>query len=390
MGKLVKLIRNESVVKVLQTIGSLNAGAGGTSTCAYELVSAMNSAGYHVELLTLRPASPAEKMLGEDEFIHALTYDARTPLALSLNFRQSLAKSNYALYHTNGLWMDVNHATCAHARKVGMPYIISPHGMLYPQALAISSWKKKLMLTFGHKRDLQQATCIHVTCKQEMEHCRAFGLKQPIAVIPNPVQIPSYLNELSKRKDGIFRVGFLGRFHPIKNIESIIRAWAALKFDNAELLLYGDGEPDYVASLKTLVCSTKAPNVRFMGFVNGREKYDALARLNLLCAPSHQENFGMSIAEALLAGTPVIASTGTPWEALNTNNCGWWRDNSVESLCECIQEAQFLSPSELRAMGERGKQLILSSYSSAKVSQMMYQLYGWVLGKQEKPDFVFV
>lgn len=376
-------------MKVLQTIGSLNAGSGGTSTCTYELVSAMNVAGSPVDVLTLCPQSPTERMLGEDVFIKAYPYDAQTPLAISRNLRRALAESNYDLYHTNGLWMDVNHATCAHARKVGKPYIISPHGMLYPQALAISSWKKKLMLTLGHKRDLQQATCIHVTCKQEMEHCRAFGLKQPIAVIPNPVQIPSYLNELSKSNDGIFRVGFLGRFHHIKNIESIIRAWAMLQLSDSELLLYGDGEPEYVEKLKALVCSTNAPHVRFMGFVNGREKYEALANLDVLCAPSHQENFGMSIAEALLAGTPVIASTATPWEVLNTHHCGWWRDNSVESLCECIKEAQSLSSNELRAMGERGKRLILSSYSSAKVSQMMYQLYGWLLGKQEKPDFVY-
>ena len=376
-------------MSILQTIGSLNAGSGGTSTCTYDLVSAMNAAGYPVDLLTLRPASSAEKMLGEDTFIHALPHDARTPLAISKNLRKALSESNYDLYHTNGLWMDVNHVTCAHARKVGKPYIISPHGMLYPQALAISSWKKKLMLTLGHRRDLEQAACIHVTCKQEMEYCRAFGLKQPIAVIPNPVQIPSYLKELSKSKDGIFRVGFLGRLHPIKNIESIIRAWAELQLSDSVLLLYGDGEQEYVESLKTLVCSTKVPRVRFMGFVNGREKYQALAELDILCAPSHQENFGMSIAEALLAGTPVIASTGTPWEELNTLQCGWWRDNSVESLCECIKEAQSLSSNELRAMGERGKQLILSSYSSAKVSQMMAALYGWLLGKNKKPDFVY-
>ena len=377
-------------MKVLQTIGSLNAGSGGTSTCTYELVSAMNEAGSPVDLLTLRPQSSTERMLGEDSFIKAYPYDAQTPLAISRNLRRALAESNYDLYHTNGLWMDANHATCVHARKIGKPYIVSPHGMLYPQALAISSRKKKLMLTLGHRRDLEQSACIHVTCKQEMEHCRAFGLTQPIAVIPNPVQIPPYLHELRKSEDGIFRVGFLGRFHPIKNIETIIRAWAELRLPNAELLFYGDGEPGYVAGLKNLVKELNAPNVRFMGFVHDREKYEALAQLNILCAPSHQENFGMSIAETLLAGTPVIASKGTPWEELNTHHCGWWRDNSVESLCACIREAQRLSNEQLLAMGERGKQLILNSYSSTKVAQMMATLYGWLLGKNEKPDFVYV
>ena len=376
-------------MNILQTIGSLTAGSGGTSTCTYELVSAMNAAEFPVDLLTLRPASSAEPMLGEDAFIHACSYDACTPLAISRNLRKVLAKSNYDLYHTNGLWMDVNHATCVHARKVGKPYIISPHGMLYPQALAISSWKKRLMLSLGHRRDLELATCIHVTCKQEMEHCRAFGLKQPIAVIPNPVQIPSYLNELQKSTDNIFRVGFLGRFHPIKNIESIIRAWAKLRLSDSELLLYGDGDPEYVASLRALVRTTDSPNVRFMGFVNGRDKYEALARLDILCAPSYQENFGMSIAEALLAGTPVIASTGTPWEELNSRHCGWWGDNTVEKLSKYFQAA-IEKKSELVAMGERGRQLIEENYSSQKVAQMMSSLYGWLLGQNHKPDFIYV
>lgn len=376
-------------MNILHTIGSLNAGSGGTSTCTYELVAAMNAKGYPVNLLTLRPASQTERMLGEDAFIHALPHDAITPLAISRNLRRALAENDYALYHTNGLWMDVNHATCVHARKLGKPYIISPHGMLYPQALAISAWKKKLMLTLGHKRDLEQAACIHVTCKQELEHCRAFGLKQPIAIIPNPLQIPTYLNELQKLTDNIFRVGFLGRFHPIKNIESIIMAWAQLNLPDAELLLYGDGEPDYVAALKSLAHESGARNVHFMGFVNGRKKYEALARLDLLCAPSHQENFGMSIAEALLVGTPVMASLGTPWEELNTCRCGWWRNNSIDSLCECIKNAHAMTSDELTAMGSRGHDLILSSYSSEKVTQMMGSLYGWLLGKNEKPNFVY-
>ena len=376
-------------MKILQTIGALNASSGGTSTCTYELVSAMNVAGYPVDLLTLRPSSPYERMLGEDVFIQACPHDACTPLSISRNLRQALSESNYDLYHTNGLWMDVNHATCVYARKRGKPYIISPHGMLYPQALAISSWKKKLMLALGHRRDLEQAACIHVTCKQEMEHCRAFGLKQPIAVIPNPVQIPTYLSEICKSNDGVFRVGFLGRFHPIKNIESIIQAWATLRPESAELLLYGDGNPDYVASLKSMVHKLNAPNVRFMGFVNGRKKYESLANLDILCAPSHQENFGMSIAEALLAGTPVIASTGTPWEELHTHRCGWWIDNTVENLSKCLH-ASMEKKSGLVAMGERGQQLILENYSSLNVAQMMAALCGWLLGKNEKPDFVYV
>ena len=80
-------------MKILQTIGSLNAGSGGTSTCTYELVTAMNAAGFPVDLLTLRPQSPTERMLGEDAFIRACEHDARTSLAISRNLRRALAET---------------------------------------------------------------------------------------------------------------------------------------------------------------------------------------------------------------------------------------------------------------------------------------------------------
>ena len=377
-------------MKVLQTISSLNAGSGGTSTCTYELVSAMNAAGFPVELLTLRPASSADRILGEDVFIKSYQHDAQTPLAFSRNLRRALAESNYDLYHTNGLWMDVNHATCAHARRVHKPYIISPHGMLYPEALARSAWKKKLMMILGHKRDIAQASCIHATCKQEMEHYRALGFTNPVAVIPNPVATPDFIDSIQRPNDR-FRIGFLGRIHPRKHVHDLITAWSRMgnSVKEGELLIIGQGDESYMQQLHTQVVQAGLGNVRFAGFLSGKEKFEALASLSALFVPSDFENFGMIIPESLLVKTPVMASLGTPWEELNTNHCGWWRDNSVSSLCECIKEAQSLSSNELQAMGERGKQLILSSYSSAKVAQMMYQLYSWLLGKQDKPDFVY-
>ncbi len=116
------------------------------------------------------------------------------------------------------------------------------------------------------------------------------------------------------------------------------------------------------------------PGIRFTGFAAGREKYELLASLNVLCAPSHQENFGMSIAEGLLAGTPVIASKGTPWEELDTRRCGWWRDNSPAALAAALEEAFNLTPEESRAMGDRGRSLIMETYASPQVAASMKRL----------------
>lgn len=375
-------------MKILHTISSLDAQSGGTSTCTYELLCALNRIHVDVDCLTLCPRVHGTRMLGNDHFIKACHNDAITPLVYSRNFRRELAKSHYDLYHTNGLWLDVNHATCAHARKRGAPYIVSPHGMLYPQALARSAWKKKMMLWLGHYRDLAQAACLHVTCSQEKAYCRKLGFRNPIAVIPNPVDIPPYVQQIPRTDHASFRVGFLGRLHPIKNIENIILAWAKLPLKNAQLVIAGEGEPSYVASLQQLVRDVGAPHVDFIGFVSGIEKYEYLASLDILCAPSHQENFGMSIAEALLIGTPVIASTGTPWEILNTLKCGWWCAGDAHTLAYYLEQALMLSKDERKQMGERGKKLIMTHYASHQIAVMMKSVYRYLIHQNQKPEFV--
>ena len=150
-------------MKILHTIASMASQSGGTTACTRELVQALNDLGCATDILTVedRAGSPAEE---ESSFIRAVPNDLRTPLGISMNLRRRLgAWRDYDLYHTNGLWLDVNHATSAQARKTRKPCVASPHGMLYPQALAIKPWRKKLMLALGHRRDLAQADCLHAT-----------------------------------------------------------------------------------------------------------------------------------------------------------------------------------------------------------------------------------
>lgn len=374
---------------ILQTIASLDSRSGGTSTCTYDLVKALNASGMPTDILTLQPGSPEERMVGEDSFIHACPFDARTPLAVSRNIRRFLAGSRYSLYHTNGLWLDVNHATCAHARKTDTPCIVSLHGMLYPQALERGGRKKKLMLALGHRKTSPEppASTSPATGNGILQ---GHGLFNPVAVIPNPVRIPEYLADIRRPGHDGFRAGFLGRLHPIKNLEALITVWGQLRLPNAELLLIGDGDPEYKARLEEQVRAENISNISFTGFVSGRRKYEMLASLDVLCAPSHQENFGMSIAEALLARTPVIASRGTPWEALNTRRCGWWCGNDSSSLAAALENAFSLSPQERLAMGERGRALVMETCAAPHAADCMKRLYRYLLGQEAKPEFVYL
>ena len=380
-------------MKILQTIAGFGAHSGGTSTCTYDLLSAMHGMGCDVDLMTVKVKDPTDKLMGQGEkWIKALDNDCRTPYGWSPNMTRFLRASDYDIYHTNGMWMHCNHETCTIARQKDKPYVITPHGMLYPQALARSAWKKKLLLNLGGvEKDLRHATCIHATCDVEMKHYRALGYTNPVAIIPNPMPIPSFIDDIKSEKS-IKRIGYLGRIHPYKNTEALINAWITLgdEVKDAQLIIMGRGDNEYEAKMHQLVARHNLTNVEFAGFVNGREKFERLASLTALCVPSITENFGMTVTEALSVGTPVIASLGTPWQELNTKHCGWWVDNDVETLADTISQALSLPQDEIEKMGNNGKRLVNDKYRDTQVAAKMKQLYGWILKGSVRPDFVYV
>lgn len=374
-------------MSILQTIAGLSAHSGGTSTCTYDLIVAMHVEGYPVDLLTPDSAD----LLGKGEpWLKILPNDGKTPYGYSHNMNHFLKNSDYDLYHTNGLWMYCNHITASVARKKDKPYIITPHGMLYPQALARSAWKKKLMMHLCFDKDIREANCIHATCMQEMKYYRDLGYKNPVAVIANPMPVPEYIDDIKPERSKK-RIGFLGRLHPYKNVSRLIEAWASLgqATQNAELYIMGKGDEAYERYLRELVTTLGLTNVVFAGFVNGREKFEKLATLTALFVPSVSENFGMTITEALIVKTPVMASLGTPWEELNKRHCGWWVNNDIQTLAQTMERALSLSEEEREAMGEKGKKLVIEKYSDIQVASQMKHLYEWVLKGGIKPEFVY-
>lgn len=375
-------------MNILQTIPNLEAKSGGTSTCTYDLIKEMQTIGCNIDLMTLK----GKELLGHGEpWIRALPDDSVSQYGYSLNISKFLRQSDYDIYHTNGMWMHCNHETCVAARRKGKPYIITPHGMLYPQALARSSWKKKLLLAIGGAaKDLKNASCIHVSCMTELEHYRALGYNNPVAVIPNPVTIPKFITDIASPKERR-RVGYLGRLHPYKRPDALIKAWARLagETDGRELVIMGKGTEDYELHLRQLVAELQLKNVSFLGMVTGEEKYKKLASMCALCVPSKTENFGMTVAEALIVKTPVICTNTAPWKELNTYHCGWWVNNDIDTLTQAIRCVLQLSQNDIEKMGENGKRLVETNYAAEKVAQKMMWLYKWLLNGGERPEFVY-
>lgn len=378
-------------MKILHTIHSLGEKSGGTSTCTYDLLSSLNKDEHGVDILTLK-SNHGDKIMGSGEkWIKEVYNDSITAYGYSRNICRFLKESSYDIYHTNGLWMYCNHKTCSIARKKNKPYIITPHGMLYSQALKRSYWKKYPLIKLFFNKDINKASCIHVTCEEEMNHVRNFGYKGDIALIPNLINIPSFVNNINRTyKKKVF--GFLGRLHPRKKVENIIKGFYKLQpelKEKSELMILGSGNIEYEVFLKKEVDRLGLKNVKFLGFISGREKYEILSSISALFVPSDFENFGMIIPEALSVGTPVMASLGTPWNILNHYGCGWWSESSPEKIAEIMTEVILMEKESLVTMGNKGKVLVSDNFSPNVVSSKMRELYNYILYGGYTPNFLY-
>ena len=378
-------------MKILHTISGLNISSGGPTSCTYNLIKGLRDEGIEADILTLMPRDDSDKIIADDSFIKALPNDARTPLVYSSNFRRYLSSHiGYDLYHANGLWTCPTHFTAEIAKKQNKPCVIAPHGMLYPQALQVSAWKKKIVSTVFQRKDLETASCLQATCMAELEHIRAFGLNNPVAVIPNGLVIDDSL-EIRKTSNSVRRFAFVGRLNRIKNVDLLLSAWSKLgdKSRNCELLIIGDGDTAYKKELEEFATANKLNNVRFLGFIMGKDLQKLVHSIDFQILPSKSENFGMVVPEALIQGAPVIASKGTPWSDLETFDCGWWVDNDIDTLISTLLIAINLSEQDRLGMGERGRTLVLRHYSIKSVSLRMKQLYEWLVYKNIKPEYVY-
>lgn len=375
-------------MKVLHS-GTLAASAGGPAMSTYLTLKGLRLQGVDAQII-MGALQNDDKLRGEDVPMHFVKSKGITPLRYAPSFKKDvLSLGNFDIYHAQGVWQWNTYALASAARKLGKPYLITPRGMLYPQDIAKSnSFFKKISLRLRLLNDLNKAACVHVTCEEEMKHCRNLGVTSPIAVIPNPVEIKDYP---FKKEDNIRRIGYLGRISRRKNVEGLIEAFHMLgdEAKDAELLIIGGGDKDYERELHQLVEKYQLQNVRFAGFLNGEEKDKALASCSVLAMPSEFENLGNVVLEGLVRGIPCIATHGSPWEELQTHHCGWWVPYSQTDITNAIMTALHATDTELQTLGQNGRRLMEERYSVDVIANQMKTLYEWILGKTTKPDFVY-
>lgn len=381
---------------VVHVVPSVARESSGPSYTVVRLCESMIAAGADVELATL-DADPDRSPPG---FLRQFP-PGRGPLPLGSSpaLRRWLSArartGGAAILHAHGLWeMSVVYPAWA-ARKGGATLIVSPRGTLAPWAMRHHSASKLLFWTVVQRPALKRAACFHATSEQEVEDLRRLGFRQPVALIPNGVDLPALASPPKPRGEGRTLL-FLARLHPVKGADALIDAWRLVqdRFPAWRLVIVGDdvdgrGSSGYAARLRRRVAERGAERVRFTGELRGDAKWDAYREADLYVLPSRTESFGLTVAEALAAGTPVVTTSATPWQALAAKRAGWCVDTSTEALAATLVDALARKPAMLREMGRRGQRWMAAEYAWPDIGRRMVRTCDWLRGVSlEKPDWV--
>jgi len=383
----------------LQVLAGYDPAHGGPSYSVPRLTLALNQSGADSQLLSVRmtdASAPEHCMLFRQDY-------AAVPLLrglrLSSGLRRELPKRCQAhdVVHAHGLWLLPNVWTGRAAARAGRPLVVSPRGMLSPEALRFSSHKKRWFWRFVQGPAYAHAACYHATSAEEAEQIWAFGVCKPVAVIANGIDVPHNNPEpaVQTRAHGdaaLKTLLFLGRLHPVKGLELLLHAWVRLAPERADwqLCLQGPGDAGYVRSLRNLAHQLGAVRVYFEDPAYDAEKWRSLRTAQLFVLPSRSENFAIAVAEALAAGLPVVATHGAPWSGLVSENCGWWVSLTDERLLGALRDATGLSDAQRTAMGARGRAWMLRDFTWAASARKTLDTYLWLLGRSARPKHVLL
>jgi len=318
------------------------------------------------------------------------------PLREALSKSLSAACNNAAgsLVHLHGIWDAASLALALLHKPLDCPLVISPRGMLEPWSLAQRRIKKHVAMRLWQHGLLAQATVLHATSQMEYEGFRRLGLRNPVAIVPNGIDIPPddvVAGDGSPhpgRDDDtpLRRCVFLSRLHPKKGLPILLHAWNRLRPQGWSLHIAGASEGGHEREIRDIIRTFGLENVFLVGDLRGAAKWHFLGDADLFVLPSHSENFGIAVAEAMAVGVPVITTQGTPWQVLRDHQMGWWVPVDEDSILAAMREAMSEPPPRLRARGERARHYVQDTFGWDSIGDRMRACYDWALERGPLPS----
>lgn len=392
-------------MKVVHIAGSISRKAGGLFDIVRRLAQEELSLGCEVEILG-----------GEDEFsdkdaglwapLQPRIYAVNGPASFGFSpeIKESLDEWMPDVVHLHGLWQYPSYAASKWVRRHGAKYIISPQGMLDAWALRNSGWKKKLAGSLYERKSLRSAACVHALTDKEVCDIRQYGVVSPVCVIPNGADIPREefrvqssgfkADNSRQERDKKNVLLFLGRLHPKKGLDGLLRAWAVVskKVEAAaawRLVVAGWDDGGHEAGLHQLASALGiTDSVEFSGSVYGDDKDAALKSADAFILPSLSEGLPMAVLEAWAYGLPVLMTEecNLPQGFLLGGALAIGAD--VGSICGGISRLFAMSEAERMSMGLKGKEIVEKEFAWRSQADKMLAVYNWMLTGEESPSCV--
>jgi glycosyltransferase involved in cell wall biosynthesis len=365
---------------------------GGPPRSIHGLCVALRRHGVDIEVLTtdangVAALPPAVTAAGDYEVV-PVPYCPRgwpeEPIASSTlvsALRAAFARAD--LVHIHGLWNRVVWGAASACRRAGVPYVLSPRGMLEPGAIAHHAWRKRAAYALFERRTLTHASLVHATSEQEARTVARWQPGVRTVTIPNGIALdaPSPSNAIESREPPDVRVLilFVGRIHAIKRLDLLLDAFARLRSGRRDvhLVIAGPDEQGLRAVLERRHAGLERA-VSWVGAVDAGQRQALLARARALVLCSDSESFGMVVLEALAASRPVVVAETCGWSVLRDRQAGFVVPQSAEAIAHALD--RLVANAELaESMGRRGRQLVESSFTWDAVARTFIPEYEAVL-----------
>jgi len=306
-------------------------------------------------------------------------------------FQSALREINADLAYSVGLWKGPSLAVLRWSRGAGRPYLVAPHGMLDPWAVRNSATKKKIAAFLFQDAHLHRAACLRALCASEAESMRAYGLINPIAVIPNGIDLP---DEIRPPRPASFPddkkiLLYLGRLHPKKGLVPLLNAWAKSERKDWFLAIAGWGQSCHQAELQQQAAALGlADSVRFLGPQFGADKNACFNACDAFILPSFSEGLPMVVLEAWAHAKPVLMTPACNLPEGFLHHAALRVEPTAESLAEGLRQFLALPATDLQVMGEQGRALVRKRFVWPQVAADMAAVYRWVLQGGNQPSCV--
>ena len=357
-------------MKTLFIIPALSRLWGGTTVAVLNSFYALRAQGADIELWSTRRDDDviSDDVLSDPKIRFFDSYTSwRYSPALMHALRRDIR--DFDIVHIHGMWLYPHLMAAKLAKKMGVPYIISPHGMIEADALARKGLKKRVYWTLLEKTNFQNASAIHAITENEAAQTAALAPSKQTFIIPNGIETLPHNPKAAFPKEPT--ILFVGRLHPIKGLDRLIRAVALL---NARLIVAGDGDVEYKKYIYDLTNELGVNDkVEFLGFVGKEQKRNLYAEASFICVPSHSEVLSLVALEAISCGLPVVISKACYFDDIKTHGAGMVIEDNDPSTIKDGIERMLLS--DLEAMSQNAFELS-QKYSLSSMADKMLSEYG--------------